>query len=158
MTADVGSGTFRLRPASRGDLLAIVHLLADDSMGAARESDLDMEPYERAFEAIDADPRHLLVVGELVRQGSADTPVVSTFQIRHEASALIAAPTNGHCTREFRGAMPVEGVQNGGVRYALAEPLATNSVSACSRDMPLVSGTLNITKKKDAAANRAYMA
>lgn len=128
MTADVGSGTFRLRPASRGDLLAIVHLLADDSMGAARESDLDMEPYERAFEAIDADPRHLLVVGELVRQGSADTPVVSTFQ------------------------------QNGGGRYALAEPLATNSVSACSRDMPLVSGTLNITKKKDAAANRAYMA
>ncbi|RKO22844.1 GNAT family N-acetyltransferase [Pseudarthrobacter phenanthrenivorans] len=81
MTADVGNGTFRLRPASRRDLLAIVHLLADDSMGAARESDLDMEPYERAFEAIDADPRHLLVVGELVRQGSADTPVVSTFQI-----------------------------------------------------------------------------
>src|SRR6476661_5716365 len=44
-------------------------------------------------------------------------------------------------------------------RYlAFAEPFGTNSVSACSRDMPLVSGTLNMTKKKDAAANMAYMA
>ena len=49
----------------------------------------------------------------------------------------------------------------GGMRAGgqpLLEPLATNRVSACSSDMPLVSGTLNITKKKDAAANRAYMA
>jgi hypothetical protein len=41
---------------------------------------------------------------------------------------------------------------------AFLEPLATNSVSACSSDIPFVSGTLNITKKKDAAANSAYMA
>ena len=40
----------------------------------------------------------------------------------------------------------------------MAEPFATNSVSACSRDIPLVSGTLNMTKKNDAAANSAYMA
>jgi len=40
-----------------------------------------MEPYERAFEAIDADPWHLLVVGELAPQGAVGGPVVATFQI-----------------------------------------------------------------------------
>lgn len=81
LTADVGSGTFRLRPATRGDLPAIVQLLGDDSMGAGRESAGDMEPYERAFEAVDADPCHLLVVGEFVPAGSADGPVIATFQL-----------------------------------------------------------------------------
>src|SRR6478609_35877 len=41
---------------------------------------------------------------------------------------------------------------------SFADPLGTNRVSACSRDMPLVSGTLNMTKKNDAAANSAYIA
>ena len=43
-------------------------------------------------------------------------------------------------------------------RHSFADPFGTNRVSACSRDMPLVSGTLNMTKKNDAAANSAYMA
>ena len=81
LTADVDGGTFRLRPAVRGDLPAIVRLLADDSMGAGRERQGDMEPYERAFEAIDADPCHLLVAGELAPQGAVGGPVVATFQI-----------------------------------------------------------------------------
>ena len=81
LTADVDGGTFRLRPALRGDLPAIVQLLADDSMGAGRESAWEMEPYERAFEAIDADPCHLLVVGELAPGRTADGPVVATFQL-----------------------------------------------------------------------------
>jgi GNAT superfamily N-acetyltransferase len=81
LTADVDGGTFRLRPAVRGDLPAIVQLLADDSMGAGRERQGDMEPYERAFQAIDADPSHLLVVGELAPQGAVGGPVVATFQI-----------------------------------------------------------------------------
>jgi GNAT superfamily N-acetyltransferase len=81
LTADVDGGTFRLRPAVRGDLPAIVQLLADDSMGAGRERQGDMELYERAFQAIDADPSHLLVVGELAPQGAVGGPVVATFQI-----------------------------------------------------------------------------
>ena len=81
LTADVDGGTFRLRPAVRGDLPAIVRLLADDSMGAGRERQGGMEPYERAFEAIDADPCHLLVGGELAPQGAVGGPVVATFQI-----------------------------------------------------------------------------
>ena len=81
LTADVDGGTFRLRHARQGDLPAIVDLLADDSMGAGRESAGEMEPYERAFAAIDSDPRHLLVVGELVRDGAAGRPVAATFQL-----------------------------------------------------------------------------
>ena len=46
----------------------------------------------------------------------------------------------------------------GGGSGATGAPLGTKSVSACSSDMPFVSGTLNITKKNDAAANAAYKA
>jgi GNAT superfamily N-acetyltransferase len=53
----------------------MVRLLADDALGAGRETARDMEPSQRAFDAIDADPAHLLVVGEL------DGEVVATFQV-----------------------------------------------------------------------------
>lgn len=81
LTADVGRGTFRLRQAQLWDLPAIVGLLGDDSLGAGRERAEDMSPYERAFEAIDADPCHLLIVGELVPEEAAYGPVVATFQL-----------------------------------------------------------------------------
>jgi GNAT superfamily N-acetyltransferase len=56
--------TFRL--ATRADVPAIVALLADDELGAAREvvsEDVDAG-YWSAFEQIDADPRNELVVAE----------------------------------------------------------------------------------------------
>ncbi|TQJ59179.1 ribosomal protein S18 acetylase RimI-like enzyme [Arthrobacter sp. SLBN-83] len=80
-TAGVDGGTFRLRHATRADLPALVHLLADDALGAGRETARDMEPYERAFDAIEADPAHLLAVGELVPPGAEAGPVVATFQL-----------------------------------------------------------------------------
>ena len=51
------------RRATVDDVRAIVELLAADQLGATRDGG-DLEPYERAFEAIDADPAHLLVVAE----------------------------------------------------------------------------------------------
>ncbi len=80
-TAGVDGGTFRLRHATREDLPALVRLLADDALGAGRETAKDMEPYERAFEAIEADRAHLLVVGELVRPGQEAGSIVATFQL-----------------------------------------------------------------------------
>jgi len=80
-TADVDGGTFRLRRATRADLPAMVRLLADDALGAGRETAQDMEPYQRAFEAIAADPNHLLVVGGLVPHGDAEGAAVATFQL-----------------------------------------------------------------------------
>ena len=54
----------RLREAAREDLPAILTLLADDQLGAARDDPGPdrREPYERAFAAIDADPCDLLLV------------------------------------------------------------------------------------------------
>lgn len=81
LTSDVDGGTFRLRHALQADLPAIVRLLADDSLGSGRERAEDLAPYERAFEAIDADPSHLLIVGELLPGGTAHAEVVATFQL-----------------------------------------------------------------------------
>jgi GNAT superfamily N-acetyltransferase len=57
--------TVVLREAVRGDLPAIVELLVDDQLGASRDgatTDAELQPYLRAFNAIDADPAHLLLV------------------------------------------------------------------------------------------------
>ena len=52
----------RVRPATAADLPALVALLADDPLGRGRERVRDLEPYRQAFERLDADPAHLLVV------------------------------------------------------------------------------------------------
>jgi GNAT superfamily N-acetyltransferase len=56
---------FRL--ATRADLSSIVRLLADDEMGSMREQYKDPLPeaYVSAFEKIDNDPNHELIVAEL---------------------------------------------------------------------------------------------
>jgi GNAT superfamily N-acetyltransferase len=72
------SGTVTLREAVVDDVPSLVELLAADQLGSARESADSVEglaPYVRAFEAIDADPAHLLVVAD------ADGRVVATLQL-----------------------------------------------------------------------------
>lgn len=54
----------RIRRAAPGDLAAIVALLADDELGATRETPGDLAPYREAFAVIDADPHQLYVVAE----------------------------------------------------------------------------------------------
>jgi GNAT superfamily N-acetyltransferase len=57
--------TVTLRRAAAGDVPAIVDLLAADQLGATRDgvsSEEDLQLYRSAFDAIDADPAHLLVV------------------------------------------------------------------------------------------------
>jgi GNAT superfamily N-acetyltransferase len=53
-----------IRKAERGDLPAIVALLADDMLGRARETltDPPAHPYVDAFDAIETDPNQLLAV------------------------------------------------------------------------------------------------
>jgi len=67
-----------LRLARRDDVPAIVGLLAADQLGAGRDGvhdAADLQAYEEAFRAIDADPAHLLLVAE---SGGA---VVGTMQL-----------------------------------------------------------------------------
>src|SRR5919197_3705656 len=56
--------TFRL--ARRDDVAAMVHLLADDDLGSQREQVADPLPeaYYSAFEQINEDPNHELIVAE----------------------------------------------------------------------------------------------
>ncbi|MFE3504408.1 GNAT family N-acetyltransferase [Kitasatospora sp. NPDC059160] len=64
-----------IRRAGEGDLPAIVAMLADDPLGATRESPDDLTPYRTAFTRIDRDPHQHLVVAE--RAGR----VVGTLQL-----------------------------------------------------------------------------
>ena len=53
-----------MRPAVRGDVPAIVALLRDDALGAARET-ADEETYLAAFDRMAAEGCSVLIVGEL---------------------------------------------------------------------------------------------
>jgi GNAT superfamily N-acetyltransferase len=55
-----------IRQAAEDDVVAIVRLLADDSLGSQREAHREPLPqsYYAAFRAIDADPHNELVVAE----------------------------------------------------------------------------------------------
>ncbi|MDH7797983.1 MULTISPECIES: GNAT family N-acetyltransferase [unclassified Beijerinckia] len=65
------------RKATRADLPAIVALLADDPLGAAREEFTDPLPaaYVEAFEALDHDPNQLLAVAE------SESKIIGTLQL-----------------------------------------------------------------------------
>jgi GNAT superfamily N-acetyltransferase len=66
---------YTIRRARRGDVGAIVRMLADDQLGATRDDPRDLEPYLRAFDEIDADANQLLMVA-----ASGDEPV-GTLQL-----------------------------------------------------------------------------
>lgn len=69
----------RLRRATLGDLDAILALLADDAVSAARGDrgrPEDRPAYERAFGSIDRDPAQLLLVAESDADG-----VIGTMQL-----------------------------------------------------------------------------
>ncbi len=70
--------TITIREAHRGDVAAIVAMLADDHLGSAREvvSDPPLPGYFEAFETVAADPRNLLAVAE-----DAAGKVVGTLQM-----------------------------------------------------------------------------
>ncbi|MDT0609723.1 GNAT family N-acetyltransferase [Streptomyces lancefieldiae] len=68
-------GDLAIRPSAEDDIPALVAMLADDPLGAQRESPDDMSPYLTAFERLTADPNQHLVVA--VR----DDRVVGTLQL-----------------------------------------------------------------------------
>jgi GNAT superfamily N-acetyltransferase len=68
------AGTAVLRRAERTDVPALVGLYAEDELGTGGDGGA-LEPYLRAFDAIDADPAHLLVVAE------SSGAVVGTLQL-----------------------------------------------------------------------------
>jgi GNAT superfamily N-acetyltransferase len=74
-TLPTSLGAATLRPATRDDLPAVVALLAADQLATPPEATDDLAPYVQAFQAIDRDPAHLLLVGEI------DGEVIATMQV-----------------------------------------------------------------------------
>ena len=75
---DLGSARVTLRAARQRDLQALVSLIAADQLGATRDGvrdAADLAAYTAAFEAIDADPAHILVVAEQAGE------IVGTMQL-----------------------------------------------------------------------------
>ncbi|MEU7720347.1 GNAT family N-acetyltransferase [Streptomyces tibetensis] len=68
-------GDLEIRAATTDDIPAIVAMLADDPLGAQRESPDDLTPYLAALERLSTDPNQHLVVA--VREGR----VVGTLQL-----------------------------------------------------------------------------
>ncbi|MER7800163.1 GNAT family N-acetyltransferase [Streptomyces parvulus] len=64
-----------IRRTTAADIPAVVAMLADDPLGAERESPDDLDPYVAALERLDADPNQHVVVA--VRDGR----VVGTLQL-----------------------------------------------------------------------------
>lgn len=64
-----------IRPAALTDIPAVVAMLADDPLGAQRESPDDLTPYRAAFQRLADDPNQHLVVAV------HDDVVVGTLQL-----------------------------------------------------------------------------
>ncbi|MFE9885665.1 GNAT family N-acetyltransferase [Streptomyces scopuliridis] len=65
----------KIRPAAPDDIPAIVAMLADDPLGAQRESPDDLTPYTEAYERLAHDPNQHVVVAE------RDGRVTGTLQL-----------------------------------------------------------------------------
>ncbi|WP_326796998.1 GNAT family N-acetyltransferase [Streptomyces sp. NBC_01808] len=82
-----------IRHATAADVPAIVAMLADDPLGATRETPDDPAPYEDAFVRIEADPGQHLVVAERDGRvvGTVQLTVIPGLSRRGATRALIEA-------------------------------------------------------------------
>ncbi|CCH30036.1 GNAT family N-acetyltransferase [Actinosynnema sp. NPDC047251] len=98
-----------IRRAVVGDVAAIVGLLADDELGAQRETPGDLGRYLEAFAVIDASPHETLVVAE------SDGVVVGTLQL----TVLPGLSQRGMVRAQVEGVRVASGQRGGGLGEAL---------------------------------------
>ncbi|MFG3295002.1 GNAT family N-acetyltransferase [Streptomyces sp. NPDC048179] len=96
-------GDLEIRAAAAEDIPAIVGMLADDPLGARRESPDDLAPYLSALERLSADPHQRLVVA--VREGR----VVGTLQL-----SIIPGLSRRGATRSIIEAVRIHADERGG--------------------------------------------
>lgn len=84
-----------IRRATRADVPAIVHMLADDILGQKRECDQDPLPHEyyTAFERIDCDPNNELIVVEITGEviGTLQFTMIPSLSFQGSTRAQIEA-------------------------------------------------------------------
>ncbi|MCX5387592.1 GNAT family N-acetyltransferase [Streptomyces sp. NBC_00083] len=91
-----------IRPATPEDIPAIVAMLADDALGAQRESPDDLTPYLAAFDRLASDPNQQVVVAD--RGGE----VVGTLQL-----TIIPGLSRRGTTRSIIEGVRVHGAERG---------------------------------------------
>lgn len=86
-------GDLEIRRATSDDLPAIVAMLADDPLGAQRESPDDLTPYRAALTRLEADPNQHVVVA--VREdrvvGTLQLTIIPGLSRRGATRALVEA-------------------------------------------------------------------
>lgn len=107
----VGSRRYRVQRARRNEVADVVALLADDELGAARESD-DLERYERVFDALSRDVAHHLTV---VRDEQGR--VVAAMQL----SIIPGLTRNGSTRLQIEGLRVASDERSQGLGTALIE-------------------------------------
>jgi GNAT superfamily N-acetyltransferase len=108
----VGESTIALRRARSADVPALVALLAADQLGAARDGmrdNSDLAAYSAAFQAIDADPAHILVAAESAGE------IVGTLQL----SFLPGLARRGALRAQIEAVRVAEAARGGGLGAAM---------------------------------------
>ncbi|WP_149179480.1 GNAT family N-acetyltransferase [Streptomyces sp. TRM49041] len=112
-----------IRRATPADVPAIVAMLADDPLGAQRESPDDLAPYFAAFERVSADPHQHLVVAVRDGQvmGTVHLTIIPGLSRRGATRSLIEAV---RIHAEARGS----GLGTRLIEWAIAESRRRNCV------------------------------
>jgi GNAT superfamily N-acetyltransferase len=105
----------QISPATRTDVAAIVDMLADDPLGAQRETPDDLTPYYAAFEQIEDDPhQHLMIaIKDGQPAGTLQLSIVRGLSRRGASRAVIEAV---RVHRDMRG----EGLGTELIQWAIA--------------------------------------
>ncbi|MBM7052655.1 GNAT family N-acetyltransferase [Streptomyces durocortorensis] len=129
-----------IRPATPEDLPAVVAMLADDPLGAQRESPDDLTPYQEALQRLADDPNQHVVVA--VRQDC----VVGTLQL-----TIIPGLSRRGSTRSIIEGVRIHGDERGS---GLGTQLIQWAVDESRRqDCQLVQLTSDVTRED---AHRFY--
>jgi GNAT superfamily N-acetyltransferase len=109
---ELDQGAVTLRAARREDVPAIIALVAADQLGATRDGvrdDADLAAYLTAFQAIDADPAHILAVAESGGQ------LVGTMQL----SFLPGLARRGSLRAQIEAVRVADGTRGSGLGAAM---------------------------------------
>ncbi|MFH8881918.1 GNAT family N-acetyltransferase [Streptomyces californicus] len=129
-----------IRPVTANDLAQVVAMLADDPLGAQRESPDDLTPYEKAFQRLADDPNQHVVVA--VREGR----VVGTLQL-----TIVPGLSRRGATRSIIEGVRIHGDERGS---GLGTQLIQWAVDESRRqDCQLVQLTSDVTRED---AHRFY--
>ena len=127
------------RPARRDEVPAILALLRDDALGAAREGE-DMEPYLAAFDRMEADPSCVLIAGE------SEGRVIACYQMHVLPGLSLRAATRA----QIEGVRVASGLREQGIGARLVEDAMERARAAGCTLMQLT------TNRSRADAHRFY--